>query len=197
VIGVLTDPTGIGAAFSGPPLIEAVRMAIRDTGPLPDGREVSLLTESFRLKPDDAVAIVTSWFDQGVSVVVDIPGTAAALAVQAAARSHRRSDLVTGSVTAKLTGPDCSPFGTTWTVDTTAMATALVTAVARTGINTGSSWCRIPCWARLSTTMQCVRSNSPAAGSLADPATRWTKPISPRSSPSPRLRAHRQSACAT
>jgi branched-chain amino acid transport system substrate-binding protein len=136
VIGVLSDQTGIGAAVSGPPLIEAVRMAIRDTGKLPYGRDVSVVTASFQLRPDDAVAIATRWFDQGVSVIIDVPGSAAALAVQALARARGRSDMITGSITPRLTGSDCSPLGTTWTVDTTSTTTALVKAVARTGPNT-------------------------------------------------------------
>jgi branched-chain amino acid transport system substrate-binding protein len=136
VIGVLSDQTGIGAALSGPPLIEAVRMAIRDTGELPYGRDVSVVTGSFQLRPDDAVAIATRWFDQGVSVIIDVPGITAPLAVQALARARGRSDMITGSVTPKLTETDCSPLGTAWTVDTTSLITVLVRAVARTGTNT-------------------------------------------------------------
>jgi branched-chain amino acid transport system substrate-binding protein len=137
VIGVLTDRTGLGVAVSGPPLVEAVRMAIKDTGELPYGRAVSLVTESFQLRPDDAVAIATRWFDQGVSVIIDVPGTASALAVQALAQARGRTSLITGSVIPRLTATDCSPLGTAWTVDTISLTTALVDAVARTG---GNSW---------------------------------------------------------
>ena len=38
VIGVLTDPTGVGASVSGPPLVQAVLQAVQDAGALPNGR---------------------------------------------------------------------------------------------------------------------------------------------------------------
>jgi branched-chain amino acid transport system substrate-binding protein len=137
VIGVLTDQSGLGRSVSGPPLVQAVRMAVRDTGPLPDGRSLSVITDSFELKPDDALAIARRWFDQGVSAIVDVPGSAAALAVQALARSRRRSSLITGSVNPDLTGPACSSFGSSWNVDIATVAAALVRAVAHAGT---TSW---------------------------------------------------------
>ena len=136
LLGVLTDRTGIGESVSGPPLLQAVQMAVQDTGALPDGRPISILTESYQLKPDDALAIARRWFDQGVSVIVDVPGSAAAVAVQALARSRGRSTLITGSVNPALTGRACSPFGSSWGIDSASMTTALVRAVARTGAKT-------------------------------------------------------------
>jgi branched-chain amino acid transport system substrate-binding protein len=135
-IGVLTDRTGIGEAVSGPPLVQAVQMAVQDTGALPDGRPVSVVTGSYRLRPDDALAVAERWFDQGVSVIVDVPGSAAAVAVQALARSRGRSMLVTGSVNPALTGRDCSPFGSSWGIDSASMTTALAGALARSGTKT-------------------------------------------------------------
>ena len=137
VIGVLTDQSGIGRSISGPPLVQAVRMAAQDTGPLPDGRLVSVITDSFERKPDDALAIARRWFDEGVSAIVDVPGSAAALAVQALARSRRRSSLITGSVNPELTGAACSRSGSSWNVDITSVAAALVHAVAHAGT---TSW---------------------------------------------------------
>jgi branched-chain amino acid transport system substrate-binding protein len=133
VIGVLTDRTGIGQSVSGPPLLQAVQMAVQDAGELPDGRPISVVTASYQLKPDDALAVARRWFDQGVSVIVDVPGSAAAVAVQALARSRGRSTLITGSVNPALTGRDCSPFGSSWGIDSASMTTALVGAMARQG----------------------------------------------------------------
>jgi branched-chain amino acid transport system substrate-binding protein len=136
VIGVLTDQTGIGESVSGPPLVQAVQMAVQDTGALPEGRPLSVVTESYQLKPDDALVIARRLFDQGVSVIVDVPGSAAAVAVQALARSRGRSTLVTGSVNPTLTSRDCSPFGSSWGTDSASMTAALVRAMARTGAKT-------------------------------------------------------------
>jgi branched-chain amino acid transport system substrate-binding protein len=136
VIGVLTDRTGLGASVSGPPLVQAVQMAVQDAGPLPDGRPLSVVTESYQLKPDDAVAVARRWFDQDVSVIVDVPGSAAAVAVQSLARARGRTTLVTGSVNPALTGQACSPFGSSWGIDSASITTALVRAVARAGTTT-------------------------------------------------------------
>jgi branched-chain amino acid transport system substrate-binding protein len=133
VIGVLTDQSGIGASVSGPPLVQAVRMAAEDTGVLPDGRPLLVVTDSFQLKPDDALAISRRWFDQGVSAIVDVPGASAAIAVQALARSRGRTTLITGSLSPELTGPACSPFGSHWSIDSASMATALAGTMARAG----------------------------------------------------------------
>ena len=136
IIGVLTDQTGMGASVSGPPVVQAVQMAVKDTGALPDGRPVQVVTASYKLRPDDAVAVARRWFDQGVSVIVDVPGAAAAVAVQSLARSVGRSTLVTGSVNPALTGSACSPFGSSWGIDSASVTTAVVRAVARTGART-------------------------------------------------------------
>lgn len=136
VIGVLGDQTGTGQSMSGAPLVHAVRMAVQDTGLLPNGRSLSVVSDSFQRKPDDALTIARRWFDQGVSAIVDIPGSGAALAVQALARQRARTVLNTGSVAAELTGRACSPFGSAWTTDTASMATALARAMARSGNRT-------------------------------------------------------------
>jgi branched-chain amino acid transport system substrate-binding protein len=158
VIGVLTDRTGIGEAVSGPPLVQAVRMAAQDTGTLPDGRTVSVVTTSYWLRPDDALAIAGPWFDRGVSAIVEVPGSAAAVAVQALARSRGRTMLVTGRVNPALTGRDCSPFGSSWGIDSISMTTALVGALARSGTKTGF-WSRpTRSWARRCRPTRSVRS---------------------------------------
>ena len=133
VIGVLTDRSGLGASVSGPPLVEAVRMAVDDAGSLPDKRNVSVVTAEFQLKADDALAISRRWFDQGVSATVDVPGSVAAAAVQSLARSRGRSSLITGSVNPDLTGAGCSPLGSCWAVDSTSLARAVVGSLMRMG----------------------------------------------------------------
>jgi branched-chain amino acid transport system substrate-binding protein len=133
VIGVLTDRSGIGASVSGPPLVQAVRMAAEDAPLMPDRRPLSVVTDSFQLKSDDALAVARRWFDQGVSVIVDVPGASAATAVQALARSRGRTTLITGSLDPELTGRGCSPFGSHWSIDSASMTTALARTMARVG----------------------------------------------------------------
>jgi branched-chain amino acid transport system substrate-binding protein len=136
VIGVLTDTTGVGASVSGAPLVQAVLQAVQDTDTLPGGRALSVMYESYQLKPADAVAIAGRWFDQGVSAIVDVPGSAAAAAVQALARSRGRIFLATGSVNPELTGRLCSPLGSAWAIDSVSTTTALAVTMARSGTKT-------------------------------------------------------------
>lgn len=136
VIGVLTDATGIGASVSGPPLVQAVLQAVQDTGALPDGRALTVTHASYQLRPAEALAVAARWFDEGVSAVVDVPGSAAAAAVQALARSRGRTFLATGSINPELTGRLCSPLATGWAIDSVSMATALAGTMARSGIKT-------------------------------------------------------------
>jgi branched-chain amino acid transport system substrate-binding protein len=133
VIGVLTDRSGIGASVSGPPLVQAVQMAVRDSGLMPDGRPVSVVADSFQLKPDDALGVARHWFDQGVSAIVDLPGASAAIAVQSLARSRGRTTLITGSVSPELTAQSCSPLGSHWSIDSASMTTALARTMGRNG----------------------------------------------------------------
>ncbi len=132
-IGVLTDATGYGASVSGAPVVQAVRQAIQDAGELPGPRSVTLLTESYQLKPDDAVAIAGRWFDQGVAAIVDVPGTAAALAVQSLAKARGRTYLSTGCVNPDMTGRACAPFGSSWNLDSLSVSNALARAAAKAG----------------------------------------------------------------
>ena len=111
-------------------------MAIQDTGLLPDGRPLSLLEDTFTLKPDDALAIAGRWFNQGVSAIIDVPGSAAALAVQAVATARGRTALITGSITPDLTGSACSPLASSWSIDSASMARALVRSLTGEGAMT-------------------------------------------------------------
>lgn len=136
-IGVLTDTTGYGASVSGPPMVQAVRQAILDAGPLPGDRKVVLLAGSYQLRPDDAMAIATKWFDQGVAAIVDVPDAAAARAIQALAQTRGRTYLSTAVVGADLTGRFCSATGSSWCTDTATLARALVRAVTARGAGQG------------------------------------------------------------
>jgi branched-chain amino acid transport system substrate-binding protein len=133
---VLSDPTGIGASVSGPPLVQAVMQAVQDTGALPYGRPLSVTFDSYQLKPADALAIAGRWFDQGVSAIVDVPGSAAAAAIQALARSRGRTFLATGSINPDLTGRLCSPVGSGWAIDSISLSTALAATMAKSDART-------------------------------------------------------------
>ena len=137
-IGVLGDPTGIGASASGAPMVTAAQMAAADFGPLPDGRAVEILSAEFRLKPDDALAIARHWFDErAVSAITDLPTAAAAVAVQDLARRAGRIILNTSSINPTLSGRSCAFVATEWADDSITLTNTLARGLAADGVK---SW---------------------------------------------------------
>ncbi len=133
-IGVLGDPGGYGAGNSGPPVVEAVKMAVADAGGMAADRPVEILAATFSLRPDDALGLARSWFERDdVSALVDIPGLAASLAVQRLATSANRVVLNTGSLNPDLSTAGCSPVATQWAPDTTMAASTLARGIAGLG----------------------------------------------------------------
>jgi branched-chain amino acid transport system substrate-binding protein len=137
-IGVLGDHSGIGAAVSGRPTVIAAEMAARDFGALPLDRPVEILNAQFHLKPDDALSIARHWFDDlGMHAIVDLPTSAAAVAVQDLARARNRSILNTSSINPDLTGRSCAPIATHWAIDSMALSNAVVRGLGSAGVR---SW---------------------------------------------------------
>src|SRR5690606_38060490 len=78
------------------------------------------------------------WYDRGqVDVIVDLPNSSIALAVQRIAMNSEKLVLVSGAGTTALTNDQCSPYGFHWTYDTYAMAHGTASAVVADG---GKSW---------------------------------------------------------
>ena len=136
-IGVLGDPTGIGAFASGFPTELAARMAVQDFGPLPSGRPVQIITGEFRLKPDDALAVARRWFDDPtVGAIVDLPTAGAAEAVQDLARTRNRIVLNTSSINPALTGRSCAIIASQWADDSITLGNIVARGLAAGGVRT-------------------------------------------------------------
>lgn len=135
-IGVLWDRSQ--TATSGRDQIVAARLAIDDFGHFSRGYPVELLDAEFERRPDQAVSIARRWFEQDrIAAIVDVPGMAAAVQVQAAARALDRTVMNTGSFSTALTGTDCSPTATHWLEDTRALTLAMTLGMAAEG---AKSW---------------------------------------------------------
>src|ERR1700748_2513069 len=82
-IGVLSDMSSLYADQAGAGSVEAARMAIEDAGGTFGGQPIELVSADHQHKTDVGTSIVRHWFDvEGVHVVVDMPNSAVALAVQ-------------------------------------------------------------------------------------------------------------------
>ena len=109
-IGVLNDMSSLYADIGGPGSVEAARMAIADFGGAVSGKKIELISADHQNKPDVGSAIATQWFDNdGVDVIVDVPTSSVALAVQEVARNKGKVFLISGAAASDLTGKACSP----------------------------------------------------------------------------------------
>ena len=137
-IGVLNDQSGVQADFAGTGSVIAARMAVQDFGGTVAGMPVEVVTADHQNKADIGANTARQWFDQdGVSVIVDVPNSAVALAVNAIAKQANKVLLVSGGGTSDLTGKDCSPNTVHWTYDTWGQANTVGTAVTKAG---SDSW---------------------------------------------------------
>ena len=131
-IGVLNDQSGVQADFAGTGSVIAARMAVQDFGGTVAGMPVEVVTADHQNKADIGANTARQWFDQdGVDVIVDVPNSAVALAVNAIAKQANKVLLVSGGGTSDLTGKDCSPNTVHWTYDTWGQANTVGTAVTK------------------------------------------------------------------
>src|SRR6201997_3256640 len=137
-IGVLSDMSGLYADIGGAGSVEAARMAIADFGGSVNGKKIELVSADHQNKPDVGSAIATQWFgNDGVDVIVDVPTSSVALAVQQIARTKGKVFLISGAAASDLTGKACSLTSVHWTYDTVALANGTGSAVVKAG---GDTW---------------------------------------------------------
>jgi branched-chain amino acid transport system substrate-binding protein len=137
-IGVLNDMSGLYSDLSGPGAVVAARMAVEDFGAAAKGMKVEIVGADHQNKPDVGSTIARTWFDvDKVDVIVDVPTSSVALAVNEVAREKNKVFLVSGAAASDLTGAKCSPNTVHWTYDTWALANGTGKAMVKTG---GDTW---------------------------------------------------------
>lgn len=137
-IGVLNDQSSVYADFQGKGSVLAAQMAVEDYGGRAAGRKVEVVFADHQNKPDVGSVIARKWLDEdGVSLIVDIPNSAVALAVSEIVRQKNKVLIGSGAGTSELTGSKCSPNTVHWTYDTWAYGHSLAKAVVARG---GKNW---------------------------------------------------------
>ena len=137
-IGVLNDQSGLYADLGGQGSVLAARLAIEDMGGSLDGTPVEVVFADHQNKPDVGSNIARQWYDvEQVDLIVDVPNSAVALAVNEVTREKNKAFINSGAATSDLTGSKCSPNTVHWTYDTWALANGTGKAVVETG---GDSW---------------------------------------------------------
>ena len=137
-LGVLNDMSGLYADDSGKGGVLAAQMAVEDFGGKVLGAPIEVISGDHQNKPDIGAGIARQWIDTDhVDVIVDVPTSSVALAVQAVTREKKRLFLMSGPASSDLTGKACSPYGFQWTYDTYALAHGTGGALVKQG---GTSW---------------------------------------------------------
>ena len=137
-IGVMNDQSGTYADISGPGSTTAARLAVEDFGAAKKGLKVEIVVADHLNKPDVGSSIARQWYDaEKVDVIVDVPTSSVALAINQITRDKGKAFLVSGAATSDLTGKACSPNTIHWTYDTWALANGTGSAIVKTG---GDTW---------------------------------------------------------
>jgi branched-chain amino acid transport system substrate-binding protein len=117
-IGVMTDMAAGSADLAGQGSVVAARMAVDDFGGKVLGQPIALISADHQAKADTAASIARKWFDtEAVTMVIDLPTSSAAIAVQELAKEKKRIVIVSTGASTQLTSKNCSPTGFHWTYD--------------------------------------------------------------------------------
>jgi branched-chain amino acid transport system substrate-binding protein len=136
-IGVLNDQSGTYSDLSGQGSVVAARMAIEDFGAAKKGMKVEVLVADHQNKPEVGSSVARQWFDvEKVDMIVDVPTSSVALAVNQIAKEKNKVLMVSTGATSDLYGKACTPNTVHWTYDTWSLANGTGTAVVKTGGNT-------------------------------------------------------------
>jgi branched-chain amino acid transport system substrate-binding protein len=137
-IGALSDQSGLYADLAGPGSTLAAQMAAEDSGLTAKGWKIDIISGDHQNKPDIGTAIARQWFDvDKVDVIVDVPNSGVALAVNNVIKEKNGVYINSGAATSDLSNAQCSPNTVHWTYDTYMLAHATGQALVKAG---GDTW---------------------------------------------------------
>src|SRR6202012_3608006 len=137
-IGVMSDMSGLYSDLGGPGSVTAAKLAVEDFNPAAHGLKVEIVSADMQNKPDVGANVARQWIDvDHVDMIVDVPNSGVALAVNEVAREKNKVFIVSGAASSDLTGAKCSPDTIHWTYDTWMLANGTGKALVKTG---GDTW---------------------------------------------------------
>src|ERR1700733_3119626 len=137
-IGALSDQSGLYADLGGPGSTLAAQMAIEDSGLTAKGWKIDIISGDHQNKPDIGTSIARQWFDvEKVDVVVDVPNSGVALAVNNVVKEKNGVYINSGAASSDLTNAQCTPNTVHWTYDTYMLAHVTGQALVKAG---GDTW---------------------------------------------------------
>src|SRR5207249_3402447 len=137
-IGVLSDMSSLYTDLAGAGSIVATRMAVEDSGVEKRGIKVEVLSADHQNKPDVGSNIARQWYDvDKVDVIVDVPNSGVALAVNQITKDKGKVFLASGPASSDLTCKACSPNMVHCTYDAWMLANGTGSAIVKSG---GDTW---------------------------------------------------------
>jgi branched-chain amino acid transport system substrate-binding protein len=137
-IGVLNDQSSLYTDLAGQGSVVAAQMAVEDFGGKVNGTAIEIVSADHQNKADVGSNAAREWLDVGgVDVIVDVPNSGVALAVNEIVKEKNKVFLISGAASSALTGEKCSPNTVHWTYDTWSLANGTGKAIVKTG---GDSW---------------------------------------------------------
>ena len=135
-IGVLNDMSGPYRDATGTGSVVCTQHAVRQFNSA--GFDVQVLAADHQNKPDVGTAIARQWFDRdGVDVIMDVPTSSVALAVNSVAKEKNKLYINTGAGTGDLTGEQCTNVTIHWSYDTYMLAKSTASQLTKLG---GNKW---------------------------------------------------------
>jgi len=136
-IGVLNDRSSVYSDSQGIGSVIAAQFAVDDYAK-ELGLKVEVKAADHQNKVDIGAGIARGWYEtEGVDMIIDVPNSSVALAVNVLARDLNKVLIGSGAGTAELTGKSCTPNTVHWTYDTYAYGRGLGKAVVAQG---GKKW---------------------------------------------------------
>jgi len=137
-IGVLSDMSSLYTDLAGAGSVIAARLAVEDSGIERRGYKIEYVSADHQNKPDVGSAIARQWYDTDkVDVIVDVPNSGVALAVNQITKDKGKAFLVSGAASSDLTGKACTPNTVHWAYDTWMLANGTGSAIVKSG---GDTW---------------------------------------------------------
>jgi branched-chain amino acid transport system substrate-binding protein len=115
VLAVLNDQSGVYADLSGKSSVEAVKMAVADYkakyGDKAAVTDIEVLSADHQNKPEVANSKAQELYDrQRADIILDVPSSAAALAVAGVAKAKKKIFMDIGAATTELEGAQCNKY---------------------------------------------------------------------------------------
>ena len=134
---MLTDLTSFASTAMGPGSVVAGQLAAEHFGGKVLGKPIEVISADMQSKPDLAVQIARRWYEaDNVDLIVDVPASAAAIAIQAMATEKDKMFMATVAATPVLTLKGCSPNAVHWVNNTSSLARSPVSALMADGAKT-------------------------------------------------------------